>query len=100
MVTWFKNVFRQFFGNFQKMSRKCQQFSYGTSGEIILGLLVPLRRYIIYKYKHIHKYKETYIYIYTYINADIQIFGLEKSVNGTEFVSVWVSARYSVTNTE
>ena len=32
MGTWFKNLVRPFFDNFQKMSQECKQFSYGTLG--------------------------------------------------------------------
>ena len=37
-------MFFDIFRNFPKMSQKCEQFSYGTFGVIILGFLVPLRR--------------------------------------------------------
>ena len=43
MVTWFKNSFRHFFELFQKMSQKCEQFSYGTFGNFGNSVLnVPL----------------------------------------------------------
>ena len=52
MGTWFQTKM-MIFRDFQKMSQKCGQFSYGTFGGRFLGLLVPLRRdflgfYLIY----------------------------------------------------
>ena len=40
MGTWFKHVFRHFPKN-QKMSQKCEQFSYGTFGVIFWGIFSP-----------------------------------------------------------
>ena len=41
---------RHSFENAQKMSQKCEQFSYRSFGGIFLGCLVPLRRFFIFKY--------------------------------------------------